>query len=344
MAVTLKDIAKDLGVSVVTVSKVLRNHEDIGPATRARVQKRIKELNYQPNLAARALVTGRTYLMGLVVPDLVHSFFSQFAKDVSRVLRKRGYGLIISSSDEDPDLERQEIAQMLARSLDVLLIATSQLESSTFRQLDEQGKPFVLVDRRFGDLKANYVGTDDHAVGEIATEHLIESGCRCIAHVGGKGVSPAVDRAEGYRRTLLRHGIEVKDEYCISRARGDESGDASGYDAMKALLHLRPRPDGVFCYNDPMASGAMQAILEAGLRIPEDIAIVGCGNVQYAPLLRVPLTSIDQNSASMGERAAKLALGLVGQKTSERTKNILTKPSLVVRQSSLKRTVGTPAL
>src|SRR5947209_5861344 len=149
MAVTLKDIAKDLGVSVVTVSKVLRNHEDIGPTTRARVQKRIKELNYQPNLAARALVTGRTYLMGLVVPDLVHSFFSQFAKDVSRVLRKRGYGLIISSSDEDPDLERQEIAQMLARSLDVLLIATSQFESSTFRELDNQGKPFVLVDRRF---------------------------------------------------------------------------------------------------------------------------------------------------------------------------------------------------
>src|SRR3954462_163592 len=101
MAVTLKDIAKDLGVSVVTVSKVLRNHEDIGPETRARVQQRIKELNYQPNLAARSLVTGRSYLMGLVVPDLVHSFFSQLAKDLSRVLRKKGYGLIVSSSDED---------------------------------------------------------------------------------------------------------------------------------------------------------------------------------------------------------------------------------------------------
>jgi LacI family transcriptional regulator len=155
MGVTLKDIARDLGVSVVTVSKVLRNHEDIGPETRARVQKRIKELNYQPNLAARALVTGRTSLMGLVVPDLVHSFFTQLAKDLSRSLRKKGYGLIIASSDEDPELEKEEIAQMLARNLDLLIIASAQENGGTIRQLSDQRKPFVLIDRRVPDLRAN---------------------------------------------------------------------------------------------------------------------------------------------------------------------------------------------
>jgi LacI family transcriptional regulator len=336
MSVTLKDIAKDLGVSVVTVSKVLRNHEDIGPETRARVQKRIKELNYQPNLAARALVTGRTSLMGLVVPDLVHSFFSQLAKDLSRVLRKRGYGLIISSSDEDPELEKEEIGYMLARSLDVLLIASAQLEADSFRRLADQRKPYVLIDRRIHGLKANYIGTDDCLAGALATEHLIENECRNIAHIAGKGVSPAVDRQEGYRSALIKHGMTVSDRYISARARGDESGDLAGYDAMKSLLELDPRPDGVFCYNDPMASGAMQAILEAGLRIPQDIAIAGCGNVQYAPLLRVPLTSVDQDSATLGERAAKLALSLVGRKENVRPRTVLTEPKLVVRESSLR--------
>jgi LacI family transcriptional regulator len=334
MGVTLKDVAKDLGVSIVTVSKVLRNHDDIGPETRARVQKRLKELNYQPNLVARALVTGRTSLMGLVVPDLVHSFFAQLAKELSRVLRKNGYGLIISSSDEDPDLENEEIAHMLARNVDVLLVASAHPDAFLFRQLAEQRKSFVLIDRHFDDLKANFIGTDDRRAGMIATEHLIENGCRRIAHIAGQGISSAKERAEGYRTALTKHGLPAPDNYVSSQARGDESGNAAGYDAMKALLKVTPPPDGVFCHNDPMACGAMQAILEAGLRVPQDIAIVGCGNVQYAPMLRVPLTSIDQDSATLAERAAKLALHLSGKGDTSRPKTILTEPKLVVRESS----------
>ena len=339
MGVTLKDIAKDLGVSIVTVSKVLRNHDDIGPETRARVQKRLKELNYQPNLAARALVTGRTSLMGLVVPDLVHSFFAQLAKELSRVLRKKGYGLIISSSDEDHELENEEIAHMLARNVDVLLVASAQPNASLFRQLAQQRKSFVLIDRHFDDLKANFIGTDDRRAGTIATEHLIENGCRRIAHIAGEGVSPATEREAGYRTALMKHGLPVPDNYVSSRARGDESGSLAGYDAMNALLKLTPRPDGVFCYNDPMASGAMQAILEAGLRIPHDIAIVGCGNVQYAAMLRVPLTSIDQDSATLAERSAKLALSLVGKTDAVRPKTVLTEPKLVIRESSRRASI-----
>ena len=127
MAVRMKDIAKDLGVSVVTVSKVLRNHSDISPATRMRVRKRMEELNYRPNLAARALVTGRTSIIGLIVPDLVHPFFGQVARGLSRVLRKKGYSLVISSSEEDPELERQEIEQLLARRVDALIIASHKV-------------------------------------------------------------------------------------------------------------------------------------------------------------------------------------------------------------------------
>ncbi len=338
MAIRMKDVAQDLGLSVITISKVLRNHSDISPATRERVLKRMKELNYRPNLAARALVTGRSYLIGLVVPDLMHSFFSQLAKGVTRVLRKKGYNLIMSSSEEDPDLEKQEVEQMLGRGLDVFLIASAQLSVDSFRRIEEHNKPYILIDRKFSGLAANFVGTDDRAIGRMATEHLAENGCRRIAFIGGRNTSPAIERMQGYHDVLAERGLWVSDDYVRRLERGDDSADLNGYEAMKTLLRLDNSPDGVFCYNDPSAMGAMKAILEAGLQIPRDIAIIGCGNVNYAPLLRVPLSSVDQQSELMGERAAKLALSLTENKPgARRPKTILMEPSLVVRESSMRK-------
>ncbi len=339
MSARMKDIARELGVSVVTVSKVLRNHDDISPETRARVLQRMKELNYRPNLAARALVTGRTHMVGLVVPDLLHAFFAQVAKGLSKVLRAQGYGLVISSSEEDPELEQQEIEQMLARRLDVVIVASAQWTVESFRRIEDQKTPYVLIDRRFLGLTANFVGTDDVLAGSMATEHLIENGCRLIAHIGGQNTSPPVDRLEGFRIALARNGLVVPSAYIVCKTHGDDAGDSTGYLAMKELLRLKPLPDGVFCYNDPTAMGAMKAIIEAGYRIPEDIAIVGSGNVHYANFLRVPLTSIDQNSELIGEHAANLALNLVKCKTSTHSSTLLVEPRLVFRQSSDKRNV-----
>src|SRR5580704_19152376 len=132
MPVRMKDIARDLGVSIVTVSKVLRNGGDISEETRDRILKRMKEMNYRPNLAARALVTGRTFSMGLVVPDLVHPFFAVLATGMSKVLRSQGYGLIISCSEEDPELEQQELEQLLTRRVDALVIASAQWTVESF--------------------------------------------------------------------------------------------------------------------------------------------------------------------------------------------------------------------
>ena len=342
MPARMKDIARDLGVSVVTVSKVLRNHSDISPETRERVLKRMKELNYRPNLAARALVTGRTYMIGLIVPDLVHPFFAEVAKGLSKILRKKGYGLVISSSEEDPELEKQEIDQLLARRVDALMIASAQWTVESFRHIEEVKTPYVLIDRRFVGLAANFVGVDDEEVGAVATEHLIEAGCQRIAHIRGPELSTALGRLEGYRRALTRRGQAVLPGYVVAGRSADDAADASGYHAMRQLLRLDPRPDGVFCYNDPVAMGALKAILEAGLRVPEDVAVIGCGNLRYAELLRVPLSSIDQNSASIGERAAKLALSLIESKGTARPRTILLPPKLAVRDST-RRATGTPA-
>jgi LacI family transcriptional regulator len=334
MAVRMKDIARDLGVSVVTVSKVLRGHSDISPETRERVLRRMKELNYRPNLAARALVTGRTCMIGLVVPDLVHAFFAEVAKGLSRVLRKKGYSLVISSSEEDPELEQQEIDQLLARRVDALVIASTQWTVESFRRIEEQKTPYVLIDRRFVGLVANFVGVDDERAGMLATEHLIQVGCQRIAHIRGPEISTALGRLEGYRRALAQHGLSILPGYLVAGKTGDDAGDVSGYNAMRQLLRLEPRPDGVFCYNDPTAMGGLKAILEAGLRIPDEVAVIGCGNLKYAELLRVPLSSIDQDSTLIGERAAKLALSLVEAKSAVRPRTILLEPKLVARQST----------
>lgn len=333
----MKDIARDLGVSIMTVSKALRNHSDIGAEMRKRVLKRSRELNYTPNAAARALVTGRSNVIGLVVPDLVHPFFAELAKGLSAVLRAKAYSLVISSSEEDPALERKEIEHLLARGVDALIIASVQTKIESFQRIEEHRTPYVLIDRKFEGLQANFIGVDDVLVGRLATGHLIEIGCRRIAHIAGTRVSSATGRLAGYRLALQEHGFPVRKEYTVSRSHADDLGDVTGYQAMQRLLALRPRPDGVFCFNDPAAMGAMLAILEAGLRIPEDIAVAGCGDVHYARFLQVPLTSVAQQTEMIGRKAGQLALSLVSAKRPMRPKTILLEPRLEVRQSTAKR-------
>jgi LacI family transcriptional regulator len=337
MPATMKDIARDLGVSVVTVSKVLRNHQDIGEATRKRVLERMKELNYQPNFSARALLTGHTYLVGLVVPDLLHPFFAEIAKALSKALLIKGYYLIISSSEEDPELEMREIDQLLNRRLDALIVATSRATPEIFERMEKQGgPPYVLIDRQLPGLAANFVGVDDEIAGALATEHLVSIGCKRIAHLRGPDISPGAGRLKGYTETLAKHGLRVPAGYVSASRASDVHSRESGIAAMRELLSVRPRPDGVFCFNDPTAIGAMEAILDAGLRIPRDIAVIGCGNLHYNDTLRVPLSSIDQNTQQIGDRAARLTLSLLAAKSPQRRKSILVKPSLVIRASTQK--------
>ena len=330
----MKDIAQSLGVSVVTVSKVLRNHSDISAETRKRVLQRMKELNYHPNPAARALVTGRTNLIGLVVPDLLHPFFAQVAKAISARLRSQEFSLIIASSEDDPQLEKREIEQILARRVDALIVASTQPNGENIRRIEESQMPCVLLDRNIPGSSASFVGNDDVMAGSLGTGHLVEVGCRTIAYLGGSSVSTAVDRQAGYVATLAKHGLSLPSQYLVAHQSSDDSGEASGYQGMKHLLTLRPMPDGVFCHNDTIAMGAMRAILDAGLRIPQDVAIVGCGNFDYDDLLRIPLTSIDQDSEGLGLNAAKLAIGLTKRKPNAPRKDLLMPVRLVVRAST----------
>ena len=338
MKIRMKDIAKDLGVSLITISKVLRNHPDIGEATRERVLARVKELDYRPNFAARSLVTGRSYLVGLVVPDLLHPFFAEVAKSLSEVLRQSGYYLIVSSSDEDPDLEEVEINHLLARRLDTLIIASCRTTVDVFFHIERQNIPYVLIDRCLPGLSANFVGVDDESVGRLATEHLIDIGCKRIAHICGPEISPGVRRMEGYKRALAQAGMKVMDDYIVTQQKGDVGTKQGGAEAMRQLLILDPRPDGLFCFNDPLAMGAMNYALDHGVRIPQDLAVVGCGNLHYDDSLRVPLSSIDQHSRRIGEEAARIALRILNSKAPPKPETVEMQPELIVRESTHQRT------
>jgi len=335
----MRDIAADLGVSVITISKVLRNQGRISSEMRKRVLQRAKELNYRPDLLARSLATGRSYLIGMIVPDLMHPFFAAIAKALARSLRLQGYTLVISSSDEDPDLELQEIETLVARRIDTLVLASSQRakSNSISRCLKEARVPHLLLDRPLRGLNSHFVGSDDEAIGKLATEHLIERGYQRIAHIGIPSIGPGSGRLAGFKATLRAHGHRIQSKRVAAVESGDERGEECGYAAMQKLLALRPRPDAVFCYNDVIASGAERAVLEAGLAIPKEMALIGVSNLaglSYWNTLRVPLSTIDQDVSKLAEEATLQILEMQGARGKLLPKRVFVPLRLVIREST----------
>lgn len=338
--VRLKDIARDLGVSVVTVSKVLRDHPDIGESTKERVLKRVKELQYHPNLMARGLVTGRTSLVALVIPDLVHSFFAEVAIAASQTLRRAGYSMLIAWTAEEADLQLREIEHLLSLGMDAMIIATSGGDDMpSIRLLESRGVPFVLLDRQIAGIKAPFVGMDDRLAGYIATEHLIANGCKRIAHICGPDLSPGQNRLAGYKEALQSAGQPIRDQYIVTPTESGPMSFGHGFEATQRLLKATPRIDGIFCFNDPLAIGAIEAIQAAGLRIPEDIAVIGCGNNHLGASLRLPLSTIDQDTKALGEKSAKAVLALLRKNEKSRpVRQVILEPRLIARATSTRKT------
>jgi len=219
--------------------------------------------------------------------------------------------------------------------VDGLIIASAQSNGRRmlFRNLRKRKVPFVLIDRMLPGLDAHFVGVRDEEIGALATRHLVEQGCRRIAHIRGPAISTGTGRLRGYRRALAEAGLRAGPEYVVS----GEHSDASGYKAMIQLLGLDQRPDGVFCFNDPVAAGAIKAILAAGLDVPGDIAVIGAGNVHYSDLLRIPLSTVDQSCSLLGETAAQVLIRSIESDGPLPPERILLPPQLVIRDSTRRR-------
>jgi len=328
----MKRIAGELGVSITTVSKVLNNRADISEATRSRVLAKVEELGYQRNAVARSLSLRRTHTLGIVIPDLMHSFFVEIVAGIEPVASGRGYGLLLCSSSEDPAKERSELEMLRGRQVDGVVLASAQGSGNTdiLQQLVRRGTALVMIDRDdHAVVKCHRVLTDDEQVGRLATAHLLDAGRRAVAHIGGPPIVHARRRERGWREALKARGITVRDEWIV-RGGFMESG---GYQAMTRLLRVRPRVDAVFAANDPSAIGAMKAIWEAGLRVPADIAVVGVGDIALGDLLRVPLTTVGWSRREQGRHAAELLLNGL-DRDDDAPQRILIPPRLIVRESS----------
>src|SRR5438105_8470498 len=257
-ATTMKRIAGELGVSITTVSKVLNNHADIGQATRTRVLAKVEELGYQPNAVARSLSLRRTHTLGIVIPDLMHSFFVEIVAGIEPVASGRGYGLLLCSSSEDPRKERAELEMLRGRQVDGVVLASAHGSGNTdlLQQLVTRGTTLVMIDRDdHPGVKCHRVLTDDKRVGALATAHLVDLGRRAIAHIAGPPIAHVKRRERGWRETLEARGITPRDDWL---ARGGFM-ESDGYRVMKRLLTVKPRIDAVFAANDPAAIGAMKA-------------------------------------------------------------------------------------
>jgi LacI family transcriptional regulator len=330
---TMKRIAGELGVSITTVSKVLNNRADIGHATRARVLAKVAEFGYQPNAVARSLTLRRTHTLGIVIPDLMRSFFVEIVAGLEPTASARGFGLLLCSSNEDPAKERHQIEMLQQRQVDGIVLASVNAAGNTdlLQRLTAGGIGLVMIDRDdHPTVRCDRVVTDDEKVGRLATAHLIEQGRRAVAHIAGPPIVHAKRRADGYGAALKACGVRGRAEWL---ARGGFT-QADGYSAMKKLLGVRPRVDGVFAANDSAAIGAMKAIWDAGLRVPDDIAIVGAGDIAHGDLLRVPLTTVSWSREDQGRRAAELILGRIDSGTTGKFRRLVIPPALVVRRSS----------
>jgi LacI family transcriptional regulator len=261
----------------------------------------------------------------------MHSFFAEVSTGLSRYLSPHGYQTVLTNSDESPEREVGQIGMLLSRHVDGLVIASSQdnWQAGMPPALRDGKIPYVLIDRQPDMEGINYVGTRDLELGMLATEHLIQQGCRRVAHVGGPRTPHSRMRLLGYQKILAKYGRGFDPEYLAVGGNNDNDG----YRAARQLLSLKYPPDGVFCYSDPVAIGLIKAILEAGLRVPQDIAVIGAGNVHYSDLFRVPLSTVDQGSSRIGEIAAEILLESIESKAPP-GRVVLLEPKVVVRESS----------
>ena len=331
MPVKLDDIARALNVSKMTVSRAINNHPEISSETRARILAMARKMKYRPNQFARALTTNHSYLIGIVVPDLMHSYFAEICRGVEAHARPAGYQNLICSTDEEARKEKEEIEALLSRT-DGLIVASALPASETkfYKRLLAEGANIVLIDRLLDGLRCSAVTTDDVEVGLLATEHLIKLGHKKIGHLRGPNVSTATKRLQGYEQAIKKAKLKPLVHDC-----GFTESD--GYEAMKKWIASRILPTAIFAANDPAAIGAMSAMSEAGLKVPDDVAFVGAGSIHYGDMLSVPLTTVSWSKAEMGQSAASLLLELIdGSKTARRHRVITVPPELLIRQSSVK--------
>ena len=331
--VTIKDIAKKLNISPSTVSRALRDHPDISTQTKKRINSLAEELDYQPDSIAQSLKKRRTNLIGVIVPEIKHNFFSAAISGIEEVAYRAGYAIIVSQSNESYDRECVNVRALISNRVAGLLISISQTTeiSDHFKLLERQGIPFVFFDRVCEDIEASKVVVDDFHGAFKAVEHLIKSGYKRIAHIAGPThLSISQQRYNGYLSALNKYKIQYNENYVVHGGLNEEDG----IKGFQKLLKLDQLPDALFAVNDPVAIGAFEKIKEHGLKIPGDIALVGFSNNPITALIEPPLTTVSQPAYKVGKAAAELLIEQIKSGENFIPRKEVLKTELIIRDST----------
>ncbi len=303
--VTIRDIANKAGVSISTVSRVLNGNYPVSASARVRVEKAIKEMDYLPNAIARSLRSSKTNLVAMIVPDISNMFFTEMARGLEEEIQKFSSNLVIASTNNSPERECDLIRVFLEKRLDGMVIAPTSTESNAISEIIRYGLPTVIVDRPLQNIDTTQILWPDKEMSYDLTKYLIDNGHRRIAIVNVTlNNSNGQARRDGYLKALEESGIEIDSRY-IS---GSNFNSEQSYQFVKAVMSLDDRPTAVFCANNVMVEGALAALEELGLRIYDDVSVVGLGNMICNRYIHPRITSIQQDSRQMG-REAGIAIG-----------------------------------
>jgi LacI family transcriptional regulator len=329
--VNSRDVARVAGVSQATVSRVINNNPGVSAPARERVLQSMRQLGYAPNANARALITGRTNLLGLMVSNITNPFYPEVVQAVAAAALRHGYNLVLGNAEEEPRLQAEYLRLLMQQRVDGIIISSLLSSSREFVEpLVAMKQPIVLINRVMDGLKVDTVVIDNVAGGRLATEHLVELGHREIAYVGGRpDTSTNRDRFRGYRAALRDHGI-VLNRRLVSM--GDYSR-VCGYQAMRSLLKTGRRVTAAVCADDSLAFGCLDAMFDAGLTSPEDLAVIGFDDSPLASMRRIGLSSIRAPMEEMGEVAVSLLLSRISGRRSGGPKRVVFPAQLAHRST-----------
>jgi DNA-binding LacI/PurR family transcriptional regulator len=332
--VTIKDIAKALEVSPSTVSRALSDHPDISDSTKDKIIEKANSLNYNPNIIAQSLKSNRTKMIGVIVPEIEHSFFASAITGIEEVAYQSGYITVVCNSNENYDREVVNTNALVSNRAAGLIVSISQTttKSEHLKAVMERNIPLVLFDRVIEELNTSKVIIDDKLSAHKAVTYLIDKGYKKIAHLAGnQEVNICRLRLDGYRKALIDKNIAVNEKDIFYGG----LHEMDGYNSVKQMIDEGNIPDAIFAVNDPVAIGAFKKLKERGYSIPGEVAIVGFSNNPITELIEPKLTTVDQPAFKMGKKAAELIIKQIESK--EPVTNFTTEvldTELIVREST----------
>lgn len=336
-AVTIKDIARELGISASAVSKALKDSYEISEKTKKLVLECAKKHNYQPNPMARSLKQGNSKALGIIIPTIDNNFFSQVINGVESVAYSKGYNIIMTQTHESYDLELSNTELLTIRAIDGLLISlsTGTKDISHLKRLHDQGLPIVFFDRVSDEIDTHKIIVDNFRGAYDATSHLIKSGYKRIAHItSSNNVSITAERLKGYEQALEENGIPVKEHYIKYCPQGGKEIDEV-QQALNELLDAPEKPDAIFTATDRVTTTTLALLHKMHIKIPEDIALLGFASTQLADVLNPPLTQVFQPGFDMGKKATEMLIQLIeSRRPVEEFETIVLPAQLFLRDST----------